>query len=233
MKHIWSLLFPVFLCTGCLVTEEETHSAIEYSRIEDAQLLHYRPVHRDNANWMIAGAGKTMTVHAGNERIKLSVRHNPDRIVIRKNGTLVGQVEKTEFGAKYNAFNGNDNPLLIQCISAGSAAQANLDMTKIEIKNDKTNFIYRIDNQEHAEDNQYEVRKLNYNNRYSIAPVKNSKLYIESCHHGSESNNICGGTELESPFSPVGVLVFHSELLPLEQRAAVAWFLTKNLLKCN
>ena len=133
MKRFWALLFPAFLCTGCLVTEEETMSAIEYSRLEDAQLHHYRPVHRNNANWMISGAGKTMTLHAGNERVKLSLRHNPDRIVIRKNGAVIGQLETTEHGAKYKLFNGTESTFEIHCISSGTPSQGDAAVTKVEM----------------------------------------------------------------------------------------------------
>ncbi|MBO4351178.1 MAG: hypothetical protein J6A01_09575 [Proteobacteria bacterium] len=232
MKCFWALLFPIFLCTGCLVTEEETMSAIEYSRLEDAQLHHYRPVHRNNPNWMIAGSGKTMTIHAGNDRVKLSVRRNPDRIVIRKNGAVIGQLETTEHGAKYKSFNNAEKTFDIHCIVSAAPSQGDSAVTKVELKNDKETSIYRMDGQDVAEDNQYEVRKLNYNNRYSISLVKNSKLYAESCH-GSGNNKTCQGTELESPFSAVGTLIFHSDSLPLELRSAAAWLLTRKMMKCD
>ena len=227
MKRLLVLLFPVFLCSGCIITEEDTHSAIEYSRMEDAQMHHYRPVHKDHADWTLTGTGKTLTLNAGQERIKLSVRKNPDRVLIRQSGTLTGQIERTDTGAKFTALKGETKPFEVSCQNAAGGNQEK----SVEIKTNGNTLIYRIDAQGNAVNTDYEVRKLNYNHRYSIAPQKTANPPAESCSN-TDPSNTCHGTELESPFSAVGTLIFHSDQLPLAQRTAAAWFLTR-ILKCE
>ena len=133
-KHLIALLFPVLLCSGCFVSEEDTMTAIQYSRQEDDQMHHYRPVHKDHSDWMIAESGKTLTIHAGKERIKLSIRKNPDRVLIRKNRVIIGQIETTEHGAKYNDLKGGDSTLEMHCTSSGIPASMEDAITTVEIK---------------------------------------------------------------------------------------------------
>ena len=232
-KHLIILLFPVLLCSGCFVSEEDTMAAIQYSRKEDDQMHHYRPVHKEHSDWMIAESGKNLTIHAGKERIKVSARKNPDRILVRKNSVIIGQLEKTDDGAKYIDIKNGDILFEMHCKSSGIPASIEGAMTKIEIKNSQNSWIYHTDSFENAENEQFIVRKLHDRNRYSIAP-KNSAQYAGICDGSNlQPNTTCDGTELESPFSSCGILVFHSDGLPLEQRAAASWFLSKDLLKCD
>lgn len=227
MKRLLFLLFPVFLCSGCIITEDDTLSAIDYSRMEDAQMHHYRPIHKDHADWGLTGTGKTLTLNAGQERLKFSVRHNPDRILIRQSGTITGQLEKTDSGARFTALKGDSFPFELACLeNAGDSHEK-----RVEIRSNGNVLIYRVDAQGNAVNGEYEVRKLNYNHKYSIAPKSSDNSPAESCAN-TDPSNTCHGTEVESPFSAVGTLIFHSDQLPLPQRTAAAWFLTR-MLKCG
>ncbi len=214
MKRLFLCFLISFSLTGCF-SEEEAMSAIDYVRQGENQMRHYRPVHRLHKDWSIAESGKTLTVRSDTENIRLSVRTN-ERIVIRKQGNIVANIEKTQEGAKltFASDSTTQKPLEVICV------QSHI----VETRYDGLSKQYRIDENGDASSATMLVKKIQgTKHRYSIAP-KDAQAAV---------NDSCKGEELESPFSSVGTLVFHDDEIPLWARSGLAWFLTKIQSECD
>lgn len=203
MKRLFFCL-SALLFVGCMPSEPEI-SASQLARTPENQTRHYRPVHRMHPDWSISELGKTLTVRS-ESNIKLSARRNPDRVIIRENGTIIGRIEHTHTGAHYvSAQIGPQQPIEFHCLSHHEAEFRARD---------------RIDNYQltatGASNDSFELTKLSARHRYSIVPRSAHDAHVYACD----------GTELESPFSSFGTLIFHADDLPLPPRAALAWYLT-------
>ncbi len=205
MKRIFPCLLITLMLTGCFADVSDTTSAIEYSRQGDNEMRHYRPIHRTQREWSIAESAKTLTVKAGKDHLRLSVR-TPDRIVVRKGGIIVGNVVKTEDGAQYVPINSESPASSISCRSTH----------QIQISDNKRQISWTFDDEGNASSGNLFLKTIGHH-RFSVAQ-KTSQ---------NDSAQTCEGVEIESPFSAIGTLVFQEEKWDLAELAGYAWFLTK------
>jgi hypothetical protein len=210
MKRLFFCL-SALLFLGCMPSEPEI-SATQLASIPENQTRHYRPVHHAKPDWSISKLGNTLTVYA-DSRIKLSARRNPNRIVIRENGNIMGHIEQTQTGAQFTPI--QDAPqqaIEFHCLKHHEA--------KLIANN--THDAYQI-TETGAINNGFELTKQSARYRYTIASRNSEETQTDTC---------CGN-ELESPFSPFGTLIFHADTLPMAPRAGLAWYLTYFNLSCE
>lgn len=197
-------LIPALLITGCMASEPEI-SAAQLAAQPENQTRHFRPVHRNQTDWSISKLGKTLKIQA-DTNIKLSVRTQPNRVLIRESGTITGQIEQSESGANFITEQNNTTTSLdFRCLSHHEAQVTYKNVTEI----------YQI-TQSGAQNQHFEVARLPNRNRFSITAAPSDDADTETCK----------GTEIESPFNALGTLVFHADDIPLPTRAALAWYLT-------
>lgn len=211
MKRLF-FCFSALLFVGCMPISEPEISASQLAAMPENQTLHYRPVHRNHEDWSISQLGKTLTIHA-DKRIKLNVRRNPNRVLIRENGNIIGHIESTQNSIHY--------------IPALDEQPQNIEFHCLSHKNAQLSAHEQLNNYQMTEtgavNNDFELTKQTARRRYSIATRHDPNANTESCN----------GTELESPFSPFGTLIFHTDTLPLAPRAGLAWYLTYFNISCE
>ena len=118
MKRLLGCLILTCLLAGCYGEESDTLSPSEYARLRDSQFRHYRPIHWQHRDWIAAESGRTLTLTADGIHIRLSARHNPDRVVIRENGVIIGSVEKSEDGAVFVPASGVSSTSSLFCLES-------------------------------------------------------------------------------------------------------------------
>ena len=211
MKRLLVCLILTCLLAGCYNDDSEILSPIEYSRMMDNQYRHYRPIHWQHKEWTAAESGRTMTLKADDTRIRLSVRQNPPRIVIRQNGVIIGAVEKTEDGAVFVPV-AKSTALAPTLICRG--------FPKLNLVSGDHAFALVFDENSASSAN-LQVNHIQ-GHKYSVS----EKL-------PTVANEICTGTEIESPFSAAGTLIVHDEEIELPVRMAFAWFVTRFDTDCR
>ncbi|MBQ8037719.1 MAG: hypothetical protein IJ268_12065 [Proteobacteria bacterium] len=211
-RLIICILSFLFLC-GCGYNSRSEEEEVElYENMDTVdQTRHYRPVHL-NEDWMIAQTAKRLTLRAGSDRLQLAVRYDPDEVVIRKRGVTVGRVKTLE-DASLAAWLDSDaeHKLVLSCSMAHESS--------VSWKDSK--YAYHYDEKNNAWSSGLEVRKLQSRRLYSVAVRTDDKR-----------KDVCDGVELESPFSAVGLLIFHEDAIPLELRTAMAWYVTVFPTEC-
>ena len=95
MKRLVFIMLSAVLFTGCFADEEEP-SALDYASLESNQTHHLRPIHQLHDDWSAQRLGRTLTIRSNEPSIRLSVRRNPNRVIIRQNGSIVGSVESQD-----------------------------------------------------------------------------------------------------------------------------------------
>lgn len=205
MKCLFVCLILTCFLTGCYYDDGNAVSPSEYVRLRESQFHHYRPIHRQYKDWTAAESGKTMTLTADGMHIRLSVRSNPARIVIRKNGTIIGSVEKSPDGAVFV-------PTLPSSVPVPSLFCR--ESRKMHLMSGKHAFTLVFD-ENSAASNKLQVNRI-HGHRYSISDIV-----------PAASNETCKGTEIESPFSAAGTLIFYDEEVELPIRMGFAWFVTR------
>ena len=201
MKRILPCLLTAFMLAGCFNDGSETFSAIEYSRQGDNEMRHYRPIHRTHRDWSIAESAKTLTIKA-DQHIRLSVRTNPDRVIVRKGGVIIGYIDKTPDGAQFTPVQGDKPTSTLFCRTSHI-----INLTA----GDRT-LSWTFDDEGNASSKSLQLKTIG-RHRFSVTENK------------PNSQDTCEGVEIESPFSAIGTLVFQEESTP--EMAGYAWFLTK------
>lgn len=206
MKRLSACLLSFLFICGCGYSSNSEEVTDPYEDMDTAeQTRHYRPVHL-NERWTIAQTAKRLTLRTSEDRIQLSVRYDPDAIVIRDRGIPCGRVTKLDDGFVSAWF--DDNPsekLQLSCEIAHEST--------ISWKDKK--YIYHYDENDRAWSSALEVRKLQPRRLYSVA-IKSD----------SDFKEVCEGVDIESPFSAFGLLLFHEDEIPIALRMGMAWYVT-------
>lgn len=203
MKHFLPCIFIAITLTGCFDTSD-TLSAIEYSRQGENEMRHYRPIHRTQREWSMAESAKLLNIKAGKDHLRLSVRTNSDRIVVRKAGVIAGNIEKTEDGARYIPVGSETPSSTLYCRTSHV----------LQLKTDKREIAWNFDDQGNASTNHLQIKTIG-KHRFSVSD-KNA-----------QNGETCEGVEVESPFTATGTLMFQESDIPVEELAGYAWFVTK------
>ncbi len=206
MRFLLAVSALSLLLAGCFA-EEPKPSAVDYARVESNQTHHYRPIHRDNTSWSARRLGKTLTVRTGDGTIKLTVRRDPDKVLMRLGGVVVGSVAKNGNGIQVSSSltAGAISPVSLNCTGRNTAA----------LVDNGTVIRYRLEPALAAGD-RLSVRDLEDPHRTTIYDTADFNANPESCI----------GTELDSPFNATGTLIFHEDRVLLASRAALAWYVT-------
>ena len=240
MKRLLFILIPIISLSGCMVEEDHT-SALDPIRQEDYQTRHYRPVYKDNSSWSIDELGKNITLKTGDKQIKVSTRYtsgqpvvimrdniydtithilpvwDPLYMVIRTDGYIMGYVQSSNRSVEVYTISNSDSAteqshrIVFQCDTSRQQATIITPLKTIH---------YSIKPDE-VSDHVFTVKKQTARRQYAVMNTLNS----------SESQTSLG-KELESPFNTIGMMVFHTDDIPLPERTALAWYLTVTHTNC-
>ena len=223
MKYLTLCFLSLTLLVGC-GNSDPRPSAVDYLTPEDNQTHHYRPIHKDYPLWTFAQLGNTLTLRTGDSSIKLSVRRNPNQVIIRKSGKILGHIENNGGGAQMKYAIASADRLELNCLDPG----------KFETFNGSNHVSYTLENKRAVATNGLSIQTIPRAGRFTITaatPPKSPNTCNpdvgDDAKDNTNSPNTCDGIELESPFSMAGTLLFQDDSLPLPERAALAWFITR------
>ncbi len=208
MFRTFFCLLIAFFCVACSAFSDED-SDLSALRSESNQTYHFRPVHPDHDDWMIARLGRTLTLKNADVRVKISFRGKT--AVVRRDGVVVGRVAANdEFIAVYRPVDDDEQIDAIRLRCHGRHA---------EIFGQSAVYAFRTTSGGIA-GKYLEIRKLPQKHRYSV--IKRSKR-----------GETCDGFSLETPFSALGLAVFLIDDIPIHQRMGMAAHITKNNVVCD
>lgn len=204
-----ALFFSCFLFAQLMGCHDPSSDAPYITALREERMTHhYHPVSASHDNLSIGKIGRNLKLRASGISIKISPRRDPNRVLIRKSGCIIGSIAQhantISFIPNPSASSPDTTapPLDFRCLP-GSRAMMNSGDTTAE-----------FDIAPHAISTPaFVVRPLPAAHRYILSPT-------------SANSQACHGHPLESPFSLLGTAVFNSAAFPLATRAALAWYLT-------